>query len=309
MNKRESMIHIYPISAFTDNYIWCLRNTETQDLWVVDPGDAKPVLSELQKESATLKGILITHSHQDHIGGIATLKQQYPSAPIVGPKCSAIPSITRTVNQDASISLWEGINAKVIETPGHLPEHLSYVLESNHLSLQESRLKAQALPEHFSAKASHTVLFCGDTLFSGGCGRIFDGSPEILQASLHRIQQLPDETVLCCTHEYTLANLEFAHMFESDNTALINYRLLAERLREKGLPTLPSRLSLEKAINPFLRCENSRIQDAIESCWAHHHSTMKGDTNTNTHSIFTEKTKCGAEQVAFAKLRKLKDTY
>jgi hydroxyacylglutathione hydrolase len=219
---------LIPIPAFNDNYIWLLHH-ERRAL-VVDPGDAQPVLSLLQQEGLTLEAILVTHHHGDHTGGVAALRQA-TGATVFGPAFETMPEpITRLHDGDTVPAL--GQNFLVIDVPGHTAGHIAYFLA----------------PER-----EDPLLFCGDTLFSAGCGRLFEGTPTQMLMSLTRLAGLPDATRVCCAHEYTLGGLAFARAVEPDNQALINYQVRSKNLREQHLPTLPSSIGLEKSINPFLR--------------------------------------------------------
>jgi hydroxyacylglutathione hydrolase len=222
------MTRISPLPAFDDNYIWLLRADGSDQVAVVDPGDEEPVLDALGREGLTLTAILVTHHHGDHIGGVADLSAAFPAAQVLGPADLRIRGLSRTLGEGDTVTL-PGFPEpfRILEVPGHTKSHIAYL--------------------------SHGVLFCGDTLFAGGCGRVFDGTFEQLSASLRRIAALPPETLVYCAHEYTLANLGFAKWVEPDSADLAEREREARRLRSAGLPTVPSRLSLELATNPFLR--------------------------------------------------------
>jgi hydroxyacylglutathione hydrolase len=234
------MTRISPIPAFDDNYIWLLRAPGSAEAVVVDPGDEVPVLKALRKAGLTLTAILITHHHGDHTGGIADLVAVYPKAQVVGPRDPRIRGLTRTVGDGDLVTL-PGFPEpfRVLEVPGHTASHIAY-------------LRGDA-------------LFCGDTLFAGGCGRVFDGTFAQLSASLRRIAALPRDTLVYCAHEYTLANLGFAKWVEPDSPALAEREQEARRLRAVGLPTVPSRLELELATNPFLRTAEPAVVTAAEA--------------------------------------------
>lgn len=221
------MSQLLPIPAFSDNYIWLLA--QEGKAWVVDPGDAEPVLDTLAKEKLKLAGILITHHHDDHTGGIAELLQHF-DIPVYGPHDSpACKVISQPLHDGDSIHLGS-MNFSVMAVPGHTLDHIAFY------------------------SAAEKILFCGDTLFSGGCGRVFEGTYEQMYNSLLKLLALPDDTRICCAHEYTLSNLRFALTVEPDNQDLVEYQQRCERLRQKDQPTLPSTIQQEKRINPFLRC-------------------------------------------------------
>lgn len=231
------MLSISPLAAFEDNYIWSLCQPDNPFCVVVDPGDAKPVLAFLKKQQKTLYAILITHHHPDHTGGLAELQQAWPDVRIIGPgaEFTKIPLLTEQVKQGDIVELTPfSYQFQVLDLPGHTLGHIGFY----------------AAP----------YLFCGDTLFSAGCGRLFEGSPAQMYHSLQKLQALDADTELYCTHEYTLANLRFALSVEPENQALVNYQRHCQSLRQVNKPTLPASLATEKLINPFLRCENKALQ-------------------------------------------------
>jgi hydroxyacylglutathione hydrolase len=232
------MLSISPISAFSDNYIWCVaRNGEAI---IVDPGDATPVIKHIEKMGLTLSGILITHHHYDHVNGIDSLLELYPDIPVYGPdnQCS---SINHRVRHNDSVTVL-GLTFQVIAVPGHTLDHIAYYLENS---------------------PSGPALFCGDTLFAGGCGRLFEGTPEQMLNSLGLIQALPTNTAVYCAHEYTLSNLNFALVVEPENHKLQDRFVETQARREKNVPTVPSELALELLTNPFLRTGNSVVQQRV----------------------------------------------
>ena len=238
------MIQVISVPAFTDNYIWLVTNEQRQFAAVVDPGDAQPVIDELQRRNMSPVAILITHHHRDHTGGIEKLLEAYPGLPVYGPASEYIAHMTRALGEGQQVVLEElGLSFTVMDVPGHTAGHIAYYGEGS--------------------------LFCGDTLFSAGCGRLFEGSPSQLASSLAKLAALPDDTQVYCTHEYTLSNLAFAHAAEPHNPARDAYAARCKALRAANQPTLPSTIGLEKAINPFLRSEQPGIHDAI----AAHHGT------------------------------------
>lgn len=222
---------VVPIRAFNDNYIWTLR--DSSHAVVVDPGDARPVLEYLAAQQLELAAILITHHHNDHIGGVKQLISTR-AIPVYGPHDPRVPDANHRVKQDESITLPHfGITLTVMEVPGHTSSHIAYHGDG--------------------------MLFCGDTLFAAGCGRLFEGTPAQMHESLSKFMRLPDETQVYCTHEYTLANIRFARAAEADNQALANWEARAAALREVDVPTLPSTIGLERATNPFVRCTEPGI--------------------------------------------------
>lgn len=218
---------LHPLPAFTDNYLWTLA-TDGQAL-VVDPGDAAVVEAWLAANGLRLAVILVTHHHPDHTGGLAALRQRH-AVRVFGPD-EGIAGIDHLVCDDERLDLGPFGEARVLAVPGHTLGHVAY-----HLPAAE-------------------LLFCGDTLFSAGCGRLFEGSPAQLHQSLGRLAALPDGTRVCCTHEYTQANLRFAAAVEAGNPALATRQTEVEALRRQGLPSLPVRLDAERRYNPFLRCQ------------------------------------------------------
>lgn len=228
------------LPAFTDNYIWLLH--DAHQALVVDPGDAQPVLAALQQLGLQLQSILVTHHHTDHTGGVDALREA-TGARVFGPAREPMPEpLTRLQGGDQLQSL--GLTFEVIDVPGHTAGHIAYFCAP-----------ADAAP----------LLFCGDTLFSGGCGRLFEGSPAQMLASLDTLAALPDTTRVCCTHEYTLSNLKFACAVDPDNQALARYSVRAHGLRARQQPTLPSTILLERQINPFLRTRQAAVIQAAQA--------------------------------------------
>ena len=221
------MLEIVPLPAFQDNYIWTLRSGKFAA--VVDPGESRPVSDYLEREGLTLAAILATHHHPDHVGGIAELVAKR-KVPVFGPKGEPIPALTHPVGQDDRVEIPELAAASftVLDIPGHTRAHVAYYGLGS--------------------------LFCGDTLFACGCGRVFEGTAAQMLASLSKLAALPDETRVYCGHEYTLANIRFARAVDPDNAVLAAREARAKRLRDAGRPTLPSTLGEERATNPFLRC-------------------------------------------------------
>lgn len=222
------------LPAFADNYLWLLHDGERAA--VVDPGDAAVVEKLLDELGLELAAILVTHHHADHIGGVERLRPRL-NGPVHGPSDERIPGPGGPVTTHAEGDVIEvlGLAFEVIEVPGHTAGHIAYW------------------------QPGESLLFCGDTLFSAGCGRLFEGTPAMMSASLARLLALPGHTRVCCTHEYTLSNLAFAAAVEPDNGARIEHEAHCRALRAAGVPTLPSNLLLESRINPFLRCTEAAV--------------------------------------------------
>jgi hydroxyacylglutathione hydrolase len=254
-------VSIFPIKAFNDNYIWCLRNQTHCS--VVDPGDAAPVLAYCQDNQLTLSAIIITHHHWDHTGGIDALLAAFPDIPVFGPYNKNIKQITVRLSQGDDVELAQlGLKFSVLEVPGHTLDHIAYY--------------------------GDTGLFCGDTLFSAGCGRLFEGTPQQMFVSLAKLAALPDDTAVYCTHEYTMANIAFAEAVEPNNQALIDYKHWANEQRNNNMPTLPSSIQRELSVNPFLRCN---------------HEELVANVSQNIGAILT------SEKATFASLRSWKDNF
>lgn len=225
---------IIPIPAFDDNYIWLIRNERYAV--AVDPGDAEPVLEYLRHHDLRLTAILVTHHHSDHTGGNQDLVRS-ADIPVFGPRMENVPALTHPVDQNDIVRLPElDMEFAVLDVPGHTAGHIAY----------------------YGANS----LFCGDTLFTCGCGKLFEGTPAQMYASLQKLAALPDETAVYCAHEYTLANILFAKSVEPANAALLGREADAIRAREAGRPTVPSSMALEKETNPFLRCTQPAVIEA-----------------------------------------------
>ena len=257
------MLTLIPIPAFADNYLWLLH--DGQRALVVDPGDAAPVQRVLQDNGLQLSTILVTHHHADHTGGVDTLRDE-TGAKVFGPASENIPKPFTPLREGDSVNAM-GLNFQVIDVPGHTSGHIAYYAAPTLLAspLFENTLCHTLPPEGAglvrdgpalqptSNMKVRPLLFCGDTLFSGGCGRLFEGTPAQMLASLDKLAALPGNTVTCCTHEYTLSNLRFAVAVDPDNQTLASYQAHCEKLREQHQPTLPTSIAQELLINPFLR--------------------------------------------------------
>lgn len=235
-----AMLEITPIPTLSDNYTWLIRQPKTGKAVVVDPGEADPVHSALEGMNATLSAILITHHHQDHIGGVTALVQG--NVIVYGPANSGIAGITHPVHPGDHIEPAElFVNLEVIATPGHTLDHIVYYGDG--------------------------ILFAGDALFAGGCGRLFEGSAEQMQQYLATLRALPDTTKIYCGHEYTLKNMEFAEAVEPNNSSVSRRLEWVRNQRVRNAITVPSTMAEEKATNPFLRWDNADVI-ASASQWA-----------------------------------------
>ncbi|MDD5280771.1 hydroxyacylglutathione hydrolase [Acidithiobacillus sp.] len=238
-------VHFIP--AFADNYIYVLESSA--GVWIVDPGDVEPVFQWLAPRQMVPTAILCTHHHADHTGGVAALADHF-RIPVYGAN-DRIPALTHPV---AAGKLTIGsAEIQVMEVPGHTRDHIAYVWNAS--------------------------LFCGDTLFAAGCGRLFEGTPEMLFHSLQQLAALPPETAVYCAHEYTRNNLRFAALVDPGNPVIRDRQIQAQKQRERGQPTLPSSIALERASNPFLRCADPAL---IAS--ARHFDPLSGGTAL---SVFT----------------------
>jgi hydroxyacylglutathione hydrolase len=226
-----------PIPAFADNYIWMVH--DGRDALVVDPGAASPVIDELDREQLQLHTILVTHHHADHVGGIDGLRERLRGR-VYGPASERVPEPYEPLTEGCEVQAL-GLRLRAIEVPGHTAGHLAFY--------------GQDL-------GGAPVLFCGDTLFSAGCGRLFEGTAAQMHRSLLRLSALPGATRVCCAHEYTLSNLRFAQAVDPSNAALKAYARWCVEQRTKDQPTLPSTIETELAVNPFLRCGHAEVQAA-----------------------------------------------
>ena len=232
------MLKVTPVQAFRDNYIWLVHGEDPGRVAIVDPGDAQPVLAALEAQGLEAVAILLTHHHPDHSGGITALRQAL-GIPAWGPADERVAGINYPVRGGDHADLPRlGLSFAVLDIPGHTAGHIAF--------------------------HGHGALFCGDTLFSAGCGRVFEGTPEQMLGSLDALARLPDDTRIYCGHEYTLANLRFARAVEPGNAEIAQHAEHVAALRESDAPSLPSTLALEKRINPFLRCDDPAVKDAAE---------------------------------------------
>jgi len=231
-------MHLFPLPAFDDNYIWLLGSPESGRALVVDPGQAAPVLEVFPPDTRPA-AILLTHHHADHIGGVPVLCQRWPELQVIAPEDERIVNATRRVGEGDVIHIGDW-HFEVMAVPGHTRSHLAFY--------------------------GHGVLFSGDTLFSLGCGRLFEGTPAQMLASLERLAALPGETLVCCGHEYTASNARFAYEVEPGNPALQKRQQAIDALRRQGQPTLPVTLAEERLCNPFLRID---IPEVIVRIQAH----------------------------------------
>lgn len=222
------MLNVVAVPAFQDNYLWVLHAEGSSNCYVVDPGDAAVIETALTERGLTLSGILLTHHHWDHTGGVDALTAGR-SIPVYGPNSANIPQVTHALGEGDEVYLDGGLKLAILEVPGHTLDHIAY----------------------FDSESSS--VFCGDALFAGGCGRMFEGTAPQMQASLAKLAALPETTRIYCAHEYTQANLSFAVAVEPDNTELAERVALVARQRTDGVRTVPSLLSDELATNPFLR--------------------------------------------------------
>ena len=233
------MENVITIKAFKDNYIWLIKDSQSQHCIIIDPGDAAPVLAMLENQQLIVDAILLTHHHADHIAGVDALLSARDEQISIYSKKKLFDSC-RLINEGDTLSFFDGkLSLQVMDVPGHTLDHVAFYNER--------------------------LLFCGDTLFSGGCGRVFEGSYEQMFSALSRLALLPDDTKVYCAHEYTQNNLIFAYQIEPKNKVLLEYIQQVSKKRQQGQPTIPSTIGLEKAINPFLRCQQQTVINKLQS--------------------------------------------
>ena len=253
-------MNIIPIPAFQSNYLWSIENGTSAAL--VDPGDPVPVIDHLESSNLDLRYILITHHHPDHVGGISQLKAKFPNCKVYGPANESIPLIDVKLKENDEVNLGSLGIYKVLDIPGHTSGHIAFYDDQH--------------------------AFVGDTVFAAGCGRLFEGTPAQMVNSFDKIKKLNPKTKLFCAHEYTLSNIDFALAVEPTNTELLQRKDMCSKLREQGIPTIPSTLEEELTTNPFLRCHLSQLQEAASV-----HSGREVDNEID----------------AFATIRKWKDNF
>ena len=254
---------VIPLCAFSDNYIWVIHSSNSNAVTVIDPGDANPVIDYIECHDLSLETILITHHHNDHIGGVQNLKNRY-QCQVFAPKRDNQPFADRDLVEGDEVSvLNKEYQFSVIEVPGHTMGHIAFY--------------------------GHDALFCGDTLFKAGCGRMFEGTPPVFLESLQKLANLPRNTKVYCAHEYTLANLRFAQSVEPNNDAIDKEIQHSQQLRSENKPTLPSTIGDELAFNPFLRCNEDSVQ--------------KTASKASSEKTFSDPVR------TFATIRQLKDNF
>lgn len=251
-------MELIQIPALNDNYIWILSDDHQQCI-IVDPSESEPVLEILAQKKLIPIAILLTHHHDDHTGGVKGILNEFKHLTVFGPQETKVKGATDLVSHGDNIKIGD-FNFQIFALPGHTLGHIGFY--------------------------QPPYLFCGDTLFSAGCGRIFEGTPEQMYQSLQHIAALPDDTLICCAHEYTQSNLKFAHHIWPENSQISQYQEEVDVKRSKNEPTVPTTLKIERKINLFLQCDNAELQKKINI----------NQTNPSLRAVFTV-------------LRQLKDQY
>jgi hydroxyacylglutathione hydrolase len=253
------MTHIITVPAFSDNYIWLVCDEKEQYAAIVDPGDASPVIAALEENSIEPIALLITHFHHDHVGGISKLLEKYPNLPVYGPDSENIPQMNHPLKGDEIITFDKlACDFQVMNVHGHTAGHIAYYTKDEN---------------------NNGKLFCGDTLFAGGCGRVFNGTMKQLHDSLEKISQLPEDTLIYCAHEYTLDNLGFAKWVEPDSGDILAREEADRNLIDNDQATVPSLLSLELSTNPFMRTDLPHVQERV--------ADATGQTLNDSVAVFT----------------------
>ena len=266
------MPSIHAIKAFSDNYIWCIADHHSQRALAVDPGQAEPLLAWLEAQELTLDTVLITHHHPDHTGGVRKLRQQIPGLRVYGPAQSPFKDLDQPCQEHDEVS-WGAYRFQVLAVPGHTLDHIAFYCQQ--------------------APDGEPLVFCGDTLFVCGCGRLFEGSPATMRQSLAKLAALPETTRVYCTHEYTLANLAFARHILPQDSALAAFARHAEQRRADGLATVPTDIATERRLNPFLRWADPEVIDAA-----------RRQTSQPSEALMA-----GDADAVFAAIRAAKDTF
>ncbi|PKF63043.1 hydroxyacylglutathione hydrolase [Psychromonas sp. psych-6C06] len=233
------MVNVLTIPSFSDNYIWLIKDSQSQHCIVVDPGDATPVLEMIESQNLILDAILITHKHYDHIDGVAQLLSALGEDINVFSKNKLFPESTQVVEGQSIHCFEDRFVLQVMEVPGHTLDHIAFY--------------------------NNELLFCGDTLFSGGCGRVFEGTHTQMFDALCRLRELDNDTKVYCAHEYTISNLTFALAIEPKNNALITYMKAVAKKRQQGLASIPTSIGVEKQINPFFRCDQDELINHLQN--------------------------------------------